>query len=607
MQEEAAKTTSAFWKTVRSSVRSQRQAMAIQPGPQNGKRPLSFGQERLWRVEQLQPGNLVHNLRAVYRLRGPLDISALRKSLEEIVQRHEILRTLFPSVDGQPVQVITKESDLKLRVEDLGGLPAEQQEAEVRRLASEEAQKPFNLAEGPLLRVKLLRLSPDEHVFLKTIHHIINDRWSDSVFMRELAVAYRAFLSGNPLQLPRLPIQYADFAHFQRQQIQGDVLKSKLDYWKHRLNGGLPILQLPTDDVPPAIPNYRGGSQYLLLPEHLSSGLNKLTHREGVSLFVVLMTAFNMLLSRYSGQQDIVICSPVAGRNRMESKKLIGYFNNMVLIRIRLADNPSFQDVLAQVARVTSSAFEHQEPALQHIADALHIPGAILSRTMFALQNVPNQPLKMADIRITPLDMEEGISNFDLSLSMKRTEQGLKGVMRYKTDLFRPETIKQTLENFQALLEKVVANPSLRLSELPWFGEGSAVSRTAEKPEKAAYTSPRNETEQSIANVWQEVLDLEQTDINTSFFDMGGRSIAMIQVQAKLKKLLKREISATALFTHPTISKIARYLDNTSDREQMNIRPIRKRTEMQKAAISRTQKQMMKYRRKSDGRSKNRI
>jgi NRPS condensation-like uncharacterized protein/acyl carrier protein len=593
-------TRSAFWQAVRANAKLQHQAPAIKPVPRHGKLLLSFGQERLWLMDQLQPNSTIHNLRSVFQLNGPLNVDILEQSLQAIEQRHEILRTTFPAVDEQPVQAILPYTRLKLPIVEFGAPSIQQREDEVRRLAIEEAQQPFDLARGPLVRVKLIRLAEDEHIFLLTSHHIINDRWSTSLFMRELAAHYRAFLTGKSSPLPSLPIQYADFAQFQRQWLRGKVLDAQLDYWQKHLNGNLPILKLPTDHPTPTVSTYQGASQYLVLPSNLVKALKTLGSQEGVSLFVILLTAFKILLYQYSGQQDIIVCSPVAGRYRVETKKLIGYFSNLVLIRTYLDKNISFTELVERVSKVTLAANEYQDLPFQQLADTLNIPSLILSRTLFALQNVPSQPLELTSgVSISPLDIEEGIANFDLFLSMKAKGEKMIGVLRYKTDLFKASTIRRWLENFQVLLEQLVANPKCRLSDFPQLSIANN-AQPSQRSVKVPYVAPQNETEQDIAAVWQEVLQQEKIGIHANFFDLGGRSLAMMPICMKLRAIFNRDIAVAELFKYPTIAGMAQYLNKKTAPREMNSHLIHNRTQKQKMALAR-QKQLNKMRRNSNG------
>ncbi|MGH8547085.1 MAG: condensation domain-containing protein [Methylococcales bacterium] len=598
-RQESSKASSAFWQSIRTNLDMQHRAAPIHPVPRDGHLPLSFAQERVWFVEQCQPGTTVHNLRAVFHLGGALDAAILEKSVQEIVRRHEILRTTFPAVDGQPVQAISPEVDLRLAVVDLGNLPSQQRDAEVRRLASVQLQQPFDLSQGPLMRLTLVRLAAQEHILLRAIHHIINDRWSDSVFLRELAVLYPALRAGEPSPLPDLPIQYADIAYFQRQWLQGEVLASRLGYWRRQLNGCPPVIDLPIDH--PASrsrgPACTGRGQFLALPGNLSEALKSLAYQEGVSLFVVLLAAFKTLLYQYSGQEDLVVCSPVAGRNRVATRKLIGYFNHLVLLRSSVHENPSLREIVRRVSRATLGALEHQDLPLQQVAEALNLPDALLSRVLFALQNVPSQPLTLADISLCTLDLDEGIANFDLFLSIRQREGELTCVLRYKTDLFEASTIADLLERYRLLLNEVAAHPDRLLGELPRYAQAPPCDPLG-KPEEARDIAPRNEIEQRIAAVWRETLHIEEIGIHSNFFDLGGRSLAMVQVCGKLQAVFHREFSVRELFQTPTIHGMARYLSREGSGEAEAPRPAETRIQRQQSAMKR-QKQLMQRQRRN--------
>lgn len=599
LQPESEKTPSDFWKAVRTNIKLQHQAPPIKPVPRSGGLPVSFAQERLWFLDQLQPGSSIHNMRAAFRLKGSLNVAVLEKSIKEIVLRHEILRTTFPYVDGQPVQSISPEIDLKLPVVDIRKLPETEREVEAQRLALEEAEQPFDLTQGPLMRVKLLRLAEEEYWLLRTVHHIVFDGWSYRIFMRELAILYEAFSTGNPSPLPELPIQYADFAQLQQQSLQGEVLKSQLDYWQQQLSDKVSALELPIDRPRPTVPIYRGMSQSLVLSEHLTEALKALSNQEGVSLFVTLLAAFKTLLYRYTGQEDILICSPVAGRNRVEIKKLIGYFNNLVIMRTDLSGNPSFRDLVGRVSRVALGTYEHQDLPFQKLAELPTLVRMPLSRAMFVLQNTPSQPLELAGIPMIRLDLNCETTNFDLSLSMYEKGKQLAGLLQYKPDLFDTTTITQMLEHFQSLLDSLVTNPDQRLSDLPSFIKTES-SQLFDKIVESTFVAPQKKMEHIIAKVWQEVLQLEKVSIHCNFFDLGGSSITAIRLYGKLKELFDSSLSIVDLFRHPTVSGIARYLSQECSEQQSNFEHIYDSAKRQKEGIRR-QQQLLKLRRRANG------
>ncbi|MBW4546344.1 MAG: amino acid adenylation domain-containing protein [Symplocastrum torsivum CPER-KK1] len=443
----------------------------ILPVPRDGNLPLSFAQARLWFLAQLEPDSPAYNIPAAFRLTGLLNVTALSQSLNEIVQRHEVLRTSFPSVDGQPKQVISPDTALTLPVIDLRELPPDQGLSEAQLLTAEEAQQPFNLSTGPLFRVKLLRLEEAEHMLLVTMHHIVYDGWSYDIFLRELAALYDAFSSGKPSPLPELPIQYADFAHWQREWLQGEVLESQRDYWKQQLNGNLPILQLLTDYPRPPVQTYQGGYQSLELPKNLTKALKALSQQERVTLFMTLLAAFQTFLYRYTGQEDMIVGTPIAGRNQMEAEGLIGFFVNTLALRTYLTGNPSFQELLGRVREVALGAYAHQDLPFEKLVEELQ-PERDRSRTplfqvMFVLQNTPTSALELPGLTVSSLNIDSKTAKFDLTLFMIETAQGLRASLEYNTDLFNAATITRMLGNFQTLLEGIVANPQQRLSDLP--------------------------------------------------------------------------------------------------------------------------------------------
>jgi amino acid adenylation domain-containing protein len=446
-------------------------APPLLPVEREGELLLSFAQARLWFLEQLEPGSGAYNIPAAVRLTGSLDVVALEQSLQEIVLRHEALRTTFAMVSGEPLQVIAPVLALSVPLVDLRSLSEAQQKAEVKRLATESAQQPFDLAMGPLLRATLLKLGEAEHVLLLTMHHIVSDGWSMGVLLRELATLYEAFSAGKPSPLPQLPIQYADFAHWQRQWLQGEVLAAQLSYWQQQLAGAQTVLELPTDRLRPAVQTFRGATEFLALAEPLTQKLKTLSQRSGVTLFMTLLAAFQTLLYRYTGQEDICIGSPIANRNRSETEELIGFFVNTLVLRTDMSENPSFQELLGRVREVTLGAYAHQDLPFEQLVEALqpernlsHHP---LFQVMFVLQNAPMSALELPSLTISSREMESSTAKFDLDLSMEDTEQGLRGSLEYNTDLFDAGTISRMLEHFQTLLEGIVAEPDQRLSDLP--------------------------------------------------------------------------------------------------------------------------------------------
>jgi non-ribosomal peptide synthetase component F len=455
------------------------QAPPILPRTQNGNLPLSFAQQRLWLLDQLVPDAPIYNIPLAYRVTGELNVAALEQSLGEIIRRHEALRTTFSAVDGQPIQAIrcfatrfaiAPEIDLRLPVVDLREIAETEREKEVQRLATQEAQQPFDLTTEPLLRVKLLRLDEAEHVLLLTMHHIVSDGWSLGVLMRELAVLYEAFSTGKPASLPELPIQYADFALWQREWLQREVLESQLAYWKQQLGGELPVLGLPTDRPRLAVQRFVGTQQSLTLSKTLTEALKTLSRQEGVTLFMTLLAAFQTLLHFYTNQNDIIVGTDVANRNRAETENLIGFFVNQLVLRTDLSGNPTFRELLKRVREVTLGAYEHQDLPFDKLVEVLkqernlsHTP---LFQVKIVLQNAPMPPLELLNLTLSILKFETGTAKFDLLLNVVDTKQGLVGFLEYNTDLFDSSTITRMLKHWEMLLDDVVTQPNNRLNKL---------------------------------------------------------------------------------------------------------------------------------------------
>ncbi|HEX7334408.1 MAG TPA: amino acid adenylation domain-containing protein, partial [Pyrinomonadaceae bacterium] len=431
--------------------------------------PLSFAQERLWVLDQLDPNRPIYNVPDAHYLKEKIDIDALERSLSEIVRRHESLRTTFQMIDGQPVQVIAPPQPFSLNVIDLSHLPDEERQAKAQLLATEEAQKPFDLSHGPLFRVQLVKLTEKQHLMLLTMHHIISDGWSLEVLGRELSVLYAAYRTGQSSPLPELPIQYADFAVWQREWLQGEVLEKQLDYWREQLGGELPVLELPFDRPRPPRQSHRGASERVEVSAEVSQRLNELARQHGATLFMTLLAAFNVLLWRYSGQEDLLVGTPIANRNRAETEDLIGFFINTLVLRTKVGNANTFRDLLEHVRESTVRAYDHQDVPFEKLVEELQ-PERDLSRqplfqVMFALNDL--EALQLADVDLASVNTELEVVKFDMTLTMVMAQDDfVGGNLRYSTDLFDAATIKRMVRHFERLLESVSIDPDQSLSEL---------------------------------------------------------------------------------------------------------------------------------------------
>jgi amino acid adenylation domain-containing protein len=432
--------------------------------------PLSLSQQRLWFLDQLAPGNPVYNIFQVLRIKGPLKTSALEQSLATIVKRHETLRTTFGLVEGMPVQIIHANPVFRLGEIDLCSLPPQKQEESALRLAREEAARPFDLTKDLMVRATLLHLEGEDHVLVVTMHHIASDGWSLGVLFRELQHLYNARVQGLESSLSELPVQYADYALWQRQSLTGPVIDKQLAYWKDQLSGAPEILELPADRPRPAVQTFRGAAQIVTLPIALARALTNLSRQEGVTLYMMLLAAFSTLLHRYTRQSDIVVGSPIAGRTQTATEELIGFFINTLAIRADLSGDPTFQELLQRVRKLTLEAYANQDipfdklvVELQPERSTSHTP---LFQVMFALQSAPSQPLELFGLTVLPMDLDNGTAKFDLTLAISETEQGLIADLEYNEDLFDRQTISRMLDHYRTLLESIVAHPEQRVSEL---------------------------------------------------------------------------------------------------------------------------------------------
>src|SRR5215212_5507323 len=448
----------------------------IRPRQGTGPAPAAYAQQRLWLLDQLQPGLAIYNMPMPVRISGKLDVEALEWSLNEIVARHDALRTSFAMIDAQLMQVVTPFRRFKLDCVNLSELHEDERESEARRLTVEDTETPFDLSIGPMFRVRLLSLSQSEHVLLLTIHHIICDGWSTQILWAEISAFYQSYARGLSSPFAELPIQYVDYAAWQREWLAGENLTKQLNYWKEQLAGAPATLGLPTDWPRPAVLSFSGAEATFTLSANTSAALRALGQREGATLFMTLLTAFNVLLYRYSGQDDIVVGTPVAGRNRKELEGLVGFFANTLALRTRLNSASTFIELLKRVQQVTVDGYTHEELPFERLVDELQ-PERDLSRNplfqvMFTMQNATAAPAAaMSGLTLGEQKFDYRSARFDLELNVWEEEESLAGNLFYSTELFEADTIRRFLGNFEVLLDAIAARPQLRISELPLLTE----------------------------------------------------------------------------------------------------------------------------------------
>ncbi len=443
----------------------------IGPAPRGGPLPLSLAQRRLWLHEKLHAPSAVYNLPAAWQLSGALERGALVQSLSEIVRRHELLRTTFAEIDAQPVQIVHPPATVPVPVHDLRKLTDAERPGALRELLAGEIRRPFELARGPLLRALLVRLADDESVLLLTFHHIVTDGWSIGLFFRELAALYGAYAAGAPSPLAELPIQYADFAAWQERQVQGAELARLVSYWHRQLAAVPPLIELPTSRPRPAVQTFHGATATAAIDSHLTEQLRALGRKADATLFMTLLGAFKVLLFRISGQEDLLVASPSAGRTAQEAEPLIGFFVNTLVLRTRLCGALSFLEVLSQVRQTAIDAFAHQELPFERLVQDLlprrELGHAPLAQVSFAAAAEPTPGLQLAGLRIRPIELELESVHWDLSLEIEQAPSGMKVGCEYRTDLFDSQTIHGLLRSYEALLAGIVAAPQRPIAELP--------------------------------------------------------------------------------------------------------------------------------------------
>lgn len=450
-------------------------APPIVPVKRIGALPLSFGQKRLWVFDQIEPGNPVYNIPSVIRLIGPLSVPALQQTLTEVARRHEILRTIILIIDGEPMQQVLPPTPIRMWVVDLSRMPDEMRLLEAKRIVKLEASGSFDLGRGPLIRAGLVKLEEKDHVAVMTMHHIVSDGWSTGILIAEVREIYRAIVRGEEARLKELAIQYGDYAVWQREQLEGEVIEEQKRYWKEQLRGAPEVMNVVGGRERPEVQSYRGGSEAVRVSKEVSEGIREMSRREGVTLYMSLLGAFKVLLTRYSGEEDIVVGTSVAGRSRVETEGLIGFFVNTLVMRTDLGGDPSFRQLLNRVKEVVLEAYAHQDLPFEKLVEELHPERSLshmpLYQVLFVLQNIPHEELDLEGIQIRPFIYEKGVSRVDLMLSLTESGDRLSGAMEYNSDLFEAKTIRKMIRHYCNLLEAVIADPDMPISQISMLDE----------------------------------------------------------------------------------------------------------------------------------------
>ncbi len=445
-------------------------ARILPQGREGNSFVLSFAQQRLWFLHRLAPESNAYNIPNALHASGPLNVEALERSVNEIRRRHEVLRTTFAVRDGQPIQIIGPAEDVALPLIDLSDLAQTEKEARARELIGAESNRPFNLASEPALRVSLLRLDPDEHIILFTMHHIASDGWSMNVLVREVGTLYEAFSNGKASPLPQLPIQYADFAVWQRQWLQGDELEKQQNYWKRQLSSTPPLLELPLDHPRPLKETDRGALHMMQFSKDLSVGLQTLSRRQGATLFMTILAGFNVLLHYLTNQHDIVVGTDVANRSRVETENLIGFFVNQFVLRTPMSGNQTFQELLARVREITLEAYANQDLPFEKVVEMLNpdrnVTHAPLFQVKLIINHAPGDGLALPQLQLKSLNPERTTAQLDITLQLWETSAGIGGWFNYNTDIFDAATMTRFATLFEKILSAVVQQPLATVSEL---------------------------------------------------------------------------------------------------------------------------------------------
>lgn len=539
--------------------------------------PASVAQQRLWFLDQLQGPTAAYNVHVGLWLYGALNEVALRSSLQAIVDRHEGLRTSFVLSKGALLQVVT-DLRLVLTVSDLSDLADPHPTA--YQIAQKEVGTPFDLSKGPLFRALLLRLKPQEHVLICTMHHTVTDSWSTQILVKELSILYDAYSRGRNPELPELPIQYGDFAEWQRGSLQSDALKKQLIYWRDTLSGAPPLLELPQDLPRPAELSLAGSTRIDVVPQGLMAAMKSLATHQQATPFMVLLAAFKTLLYRYSGQPDLLVGVPVAGRNQVETEQLIGFFVDTLVLRDDLSGNPRFLDLLAQVRETTLNAFANSEAPFEKIVEALQ-PERNLSynpvfQVMFSVIKSSIRSHTFANLQAYPYSVEASTSFFDLFATFIEDSDGKWWLqLDFNTSLFKPERMARLAEDYFALLRGIAADPAAHVDELPIpsLGQNFASGKTKlasttrqTKPRRNGSPRPKalsnsNLREHALlSEIWKDVLGLQTIGIHDNFFDVGGHSLLAARVISEIREATGRKLPVSAIFRAPTIEKLAQLI-----------------------------------------------
>ncbi|MEM9006129.1 MAG: condensation domain-containing protein [Cyanobacteria bacterium P01_F01_bin.86] len=557
-----------MWEAIRNVIALQNKVPAPSPLPGQANYPVSFSQERLWLLDKATPGTTAYNLPFAFHLQGVLNIAALDQSLREILNRHTTLRISIAMVDGQPRQAIAPLSAMNLEMVDLRERPEAERLIEAKQQVEAEARKPFDLSQASLMRAKLWQLGETEHLLVLTIHHIVFDGWSEGLLWQELSTLYAAFCVGQPSPLEDLPIQYHDYAHWQRQWMQGELLEQLVSYWQDQLKDCAGELPLPLDHPRPVQQRRPAKHLSFQLSPDLTAQLKTLSRKEGATLFAVLLSAFKVLLYHYSEQNEVLVCTPVANRNRKELRQVMGYFVNLLLLRTDLSGDLSFRTLVERVRQGVTGAYAYQDLPVQQVVSNLGGVQIPLSQVMFVLQNMPSHTLELTGVEVSRWEVDSDTADFDLALTLVEREGSLTGKCSYSAELFEAETIKALLQHFETVLQQCVTEPEKAIAQLlplsdseqQQWREKRLACQTPQQIERQEYVAPRNDIERRLVALWQQVLGGQQISVSDNFFDLGGYSLLAAKLLNDIEGAFGKSLTLTDIFQAPTVEQLAQIL-----------------------------------------------
>ena len=563
-------------------------AMAVPPDAKSrpGELSLTSAQMRIWVFSQLNPDLPIFNTFRAYKIAGPLRLDLLTRCLNEIAARHEVLRTTYPEIDGIPRPVIGSNANIRLEVSDSVDLLANGSEDEVTDYCNKRISLPIELTSGPIFRAEAIKADEDEHILIMVSHQIIFDGASWSILNREFTRLYESYCSNSPPSLNEMPLQFVDFARWQSEFLQAEPLDVLSSYWRQQLGGSLPILGLPTQNSSQALTYNEGHSLPFTIPENLTKSLKELSKREGVTLFVVLLSAFNLLLRQFSDQSDLIVFTSVPCRTRSEFRHVIGLFSNFIPLRTNLAENSKFTDLLIDVQKIYSGALGHQDLPFEYIVKELQAGQGVINesliQTLFVFENAAKKTLSFTQCKSTPLNLKTGFTKFDITLFMEEKEGGMTGSLRYKPAKYKAAMIELMVSRFITVLEALVSQPEQPVDDIHCLtpserndllkarssegrenvSEDRKATATSRVVPQALHRMPGTQMESLVATVWEDVLGVHNIGTRDNFFDLGGNSQLLIMLIGRLQKKLQLNISIIEIFRDPTISSFVKRLED---------------------------------------------